>query len=864
MIDTKAIGKLNSILKCNQRNHQKSGKKNNTPHRVENEKYFSRTNLIREKYIKKIINEYGDDLTHIIDTSSDKNNKEKLKRIQNKNQNNDIEFTHLNNFEIDRQLCKIKGKNIYEGTAGKINEVIIETLNKSGQCIYVENSIFEAYIKKKKNVDKLNYIREYPKEEDGYDTFIHNNLYNDHLYKKHESLINFDYNRYNVNSIFSNYKNIKKKELNNDNNNTIFDENNEYNNLYKNYERTQNQFNNNYVYKTNINKSSKKNKNNYNDENSHYNETIKTAYIFDPFEYDDQNIKLTANSIKCNVRDLKNGTYVISYTIRKSGQYYLSIFYKKKPVANTPYSITIKPSTPYPPNCLVYKYINHRLITPLNKTRKRKASENEPSENEASENETSENEASENEASENESNENDHSVESKHNWKTRNGKNDIENIGAKNIFHQTIETQSNTSNNYSNNENDTFYDSSQSGGYNSECNEDSNNCKNMHVLKFEDEEDNEENKKFNNFFIQCYDAYKNKIKDGNETFEVTGLGDVKITKVNNLSNGIYEVIYKYVKKNYQKYNKDDFITPPNYNTYREIKVKLNGCHVKGSPFQIILKNDKKYEYLNKIRNLLPINNINVFNPIASLNNIINSYKYIKTNYFTNEDGNIFMNINPYYKNKELDKILKKVDANLISIMSIPMKEQLFNYIRHINRDKHIIKLKSILFKELITSLYKIINCSEQIYQGLEEDEQSLVKLRQIQNDTISDVNTMYQSLKDKNVHTLPFDFSINDMKLYEQKLKETKKKLLEKQKELIDKYTNIKNKEHQFYKDREDITKQLVDKYELHQVMYDQSKNALMQTNANLKKKTLTSINQAYKREKKMIMFKGTNNLDGI
>ncbi|CXH83695.1 conserved Plasmodium protein, unknown function [Plasmodium berghei] len=845
MIDDKAIGKLNSILKCNQKKQQKSGKKNSTSHRIENEKYFSRAYLIGEKYIKKIINEYRDDLTHIIDTSSDKNTKEKLKRLQNKNQNNDIEFTHLNNFEIDHRLCKIKGKNIYEGTAGKINEVIIETLNKSGQCVYVENSIFEAYIKKKKYVDKLNYIREYPKEENGYDMFIHNNLYNEHLYKKHESLINCDYNRYNVNSIFSNYKNIKKKELNSDDN-TIFGENNEYNYRSKSCERKKNQLNNNYAYKTNINKSKKKSKNNC-DENSHYNETIKNAYIFDPFEYDDQNIKLTTNSIKCNVRDLKNGTYVISYTIRKSGQYYLSIFYKKKPIANTPYNITIKPSTSYPPNCIVYKYINHRIIIPVNKTNKHKTSENYgllyP---------------------DYETSLHDHSVEFEHNWKTSNEKNYIENIEKKSLFHQTIETQSNTSNSYSNNENDILHGSSHSEGCNYGYNEDSNDYKNMHVLKFDDEEDNEENKKFNNFFIQCYDAYKNKIKGGNETFEVTGLGDVKITKINNLQNGIYEVIYKYVKKNYQNYSEDDFVSPSNYNTYREIKVKLNGCHVKGSPFQIILKNDKKYEYLNKIRNLLPINNINVFNPIGSLNNIINSYKYIKTNYLTNEDGNIFMNINPYYKNKELDKILKKVDANLISIMSIPMKEQLFNYIRHINRDKHIMKLKSILFKELISSLYKIINCSEQIYQGLEEDEQCLVKLRQIQNDTISDVNTMYQSLKDKNVHTLPFDFSINDMKLYEQKLKETKKKLLEKQKELINKYTNIKNKEHQFYKDREDITKQLVDKYELHQAMYDQSKSALMQTHANLKKKTLTSINQAYKREKKMIMFKGTNNLDGI
>lgn len=84
MIDDKAIGKLNSILKCNQKKQQKSGKKNSTSHRIENEKYFSRAYLIGEKYIKKIINEYRDDLTHIIDTSSDKNTKEKLKRLQNK------------------------------------------------------------------------------------------------------------------------------------------------------------------------------------------------------------------------------------------------------------------------------------------------------------------------------------------------------------------------------------------------------------------------------------------------------------------------------------------------------------------------------------------------------------------------------------------------------------------------------------------------------------------------------------------------------------------------------------------------------------------------------------------------------------
>ncbi|SCN58805.1 conserved Plasmodium protein, unknown function [Plasmodium chabaudi chabaudi] len=843
MIDAKVIGKLNSILKCNPRKQEKRHSKSHT---IENDKYFSRTNLIGEKYIKKIINEYGNDLANIIDTSSDSNAKEKLKRLQNKDQNNDIELTYLNNFEIDHRLCKVKGKNLYEGTAGKINEIIVETLNKSGQCVYVENSIFEAYIKKKENVDKLNYVREYPKEDNGYDSFINNNLYNEHLYKKHESLINFDYNRYNVNSIFSNYKNIKKKELNGDDS-INFGDHSEYNDQFKICEKKKNQLNNSDIYKTDINKSKQKNKNISDDENRHYNETIKNAYIFEPLEYDDQNIKLTTNSIKCNVRDLKNGTYVISYAIRKSGQYYLSIFYKKKPVANTPYNITIKPSAAYAPNCVVYKYINHRIIVPVNKKNKNKTNKDRALLSPNHENSL-----------------HDHSVKFEHNWKTTNAKSNTANIGEASIFHQTIETQSNTSSDYSNNESDKFYDSSHSEKNNSVYNEDSIDYKNMYVLKFDDKEDNEENKKFNNFFIQCYDAYKNKIKDGNETFEVTGLGDIKITKVNNLSNGIYEVIYKYVKKNYLKYTEGDLDAPSNDHTYREIKVKLNGCHVKGSPFQIILKNDKKYKYLNKLKNLLPITNINEFNPIGSLNSIINSYKYIKTNYLTNEDGNIFMNLNPYYKNKEIDNILKKVDANLISIMSIPMKEQLFNYIRHINHDQHIVKLKNILFKELITSLYKIINCSEQIYQELEEDEQNLVKLRQIQNGTISDVNIMYQSLKNKNVHTLPFDFSINDMKLYEQKLKETKKKLLEKQKELINKYTNIKNKEQQFYKDREDITKQLVDKYELHRAMYDRSKNALIQTNANLKKITLTNINQACKREKKLTIFRGTNNLDGI
>ncbi|VTZ66310.1 conserved Plasmodium protein, unknown function [Plasmodium chabaudi chabaudi] len=843
MIDAKVIGKLNSILKCNPRKQEKRHSKSHT---IENDKYFSRTNLIGEKYIKKIINEYGNDLANIIDTSSDSNAKEKLKRLQNKDQNNDIELTYLNNFEIDHRLCKVKGKNLYEGTAGKINEIIVETLNKSGQCVYVENSIFEAYIKKKENVDKLNYVREYPKEDNGYDSFINNNLYNEHLYKKHESLINFDYNRYNVNSIFSNYKNIKKKELNGDDS-INFGDHSEYNDQSKICEKKKNQLNNSDIYKTDINKSKQKNKNISDDENRHYNETIKNAYIFEPLEYDDQNIKLTTNSIKCNVRDLKNGTYVISYAIRKSGQYYLSIFYKKKPVANTPYNITIKPSAAYAPNCVVYKYINHRIIVPANKKNKNKTNKDRGLLSPNHENSL-----------------HDHSVKFEHNWKTTNAKSNTANIGEASIFHQTIETQSNTSSDYSNNECDKFYDSSHSEKNNSVYNEDSIDYKNMYVLKFDDKEDNEENKKFNNFFIQCYDAYKNKIKDGNETFEVTGLGDIKITKVNNLSNGIYEVIYKYVKKNYLKYTEGDLDAPSNDHTYREIKVKLNGCHVKGSPFQIILKNDKKYKYLNKLKNLLPITNINEFNPIGSLNSIINSYKYIKTNYLTNEDGNIFMNLNPYYKNKEIDNILKKVDANLISIMSIPMKEQLFNYIRHINHDQHIVKLKNILFKELITSLYKIINCSEQIYQELEEDEQNLVKLRQIQNGTISDVNIMYQSLKNKNVHTLPFDFSINDMKLYEQKLKETKKKLLEKQKELINKYTNIKNKEQQFYKDREDITKQLVDKYELHRAMYDRSKNALIQTNANLKKITLTNINQACKREKKLTIFRGTNNLDGI
>ncbi|ETW37804.1 hypothetical protein PFTANZ_01454 [Plasmodium falciparum Tanzania (2000708)] len=41
-----------------------------------------------------------------------------------------------------------------------------------------------------------------------YVKFINNNLFNKYLYDKHHSLINLNYNKYNINANFSNYKNV--------------------------------------------------------------------------------------------------------------------------------------------------------------------------------------------------------------------------------------------------------------------------------------------------------------------------------------------------------------------------------------------------------------------------------------------------------------------------------------------------------------------------------------------------------------------------------------------------------------------------------------------------------------------------------
>ncbi|CRG93721.1 conserved Plasmodium protein, unknown function [Plasmodium gallinaceum] len=847
MNNRKHINKLNNILKCDSIKQNKI-RRNNIKYENINEKYLNVTNCIGKKYIEKLINECYD----LVNNTSEDETTNKIKNYDGKNKNNDIEFIKLSNLEVDNILCKIKGANLHEGRAGMLNEVIMETLNKVGEYIYIENCDFEAFVKKKDEVDNLNYIKEPSEKENGYDIFINNNLYNKYLHQKHHDLINLNYNKYNINANFSNYKNIKEKKINEKN--TFFDELKAYNSVSvneqnernENYNTKESNILNKYYDFSESNKSKKRicyNENIFSEnhskiyENNSYNETIKKCYIFPPSEYDDESIKLIKNGLKCNIRDLKNGSYVISFNIRKSGYYYLSIFYKKKPVAESPYLIHIKPSTPYATNCILYKDSNNKIIIPTPKKKKYKKKIHKNSKKEIS-------------SSKNLSNIYSNSFYS----------------GEFNLNYSYSDNETNselycdTDNTYCSSISNKYPVSSDSDVNEGNRNRNSYNGINMNILKCYNEE--EENNRFSNFFIQSYDAYNNKINEGKTTYEVIGLGDIKITEINDLNNGIYEVVYKYLSSNNSNNGYNNNIN--NSNKYREIRVTLNGFHIKGSPFRIILKNDKNAFLLNKIKNLLPIHNLNTFNPTESILNIMNSYKNIKDSYLNEENKTYYMNIYPYYEKNELDKILKKVDNNLISLMTIPMKEQIFNYIKYMNDDKELVKLKKTLYKELLVANSKMLNCAFIFNEDFEEGKQNLMKDRNLQEQTIKEITLMYKSLKEKNIHTLPFEFAIKDMKLYEQEINNKKKELLEKQNKLIERYNILKGKETKFYEDREQITKELKNKYKLHQTIYECSQDALIKNNNNLKRITISNIKRSTKNEKNLLTLKSEKSLKNM
>ncbi|SBT38683.1 conserved Plasmodium protein, unknown function [Plasmodium ovale wallikeri] len=853
---------------------RKKSEKDCTPRGVINEQYLRRSNLIGKKYIEKAINEY--DWEYCLPEGEE--------RTEGKGHHSDIEFANLSNVEIDCKLCKVKGENLHEGTAGKINQVIVETMNKAGEFVYVEKSTFEAYVKRKEEVDKLFYVKESsPEKENGYSMFINNNLYNSYLYEKHKSLINLDHNRYNINANFSNYKNIKERKKKNGENLLFYqwDDNDMFDSFGDRQSEngpTDHQTKCTMLKSTNRNTQIDRHRfvenkacaekatritspiDNPLNRNDMYNETIKSGYIFDTPEYDEENIKLTKNGLKCTIRDLQNGSYIISYTVRKSGHYYLSIFNNKKLVGNSPYLVLIKPSIAYPPNCVVYKDMNNKITILKREKKKKKKKVDQMGSN----------------GHNVMTNPNNSSIYGKpFTIVTSNGMNTC--IGGE-TGHHNRNGESSLPPAGMLYEGDVCKGCPTESNSGSDCNGDGSSDRNSdysewerdhrdeastYVLKIREEE---ENKEYDNFFIQSYDAYGNKITKGNEHFEVSSMGDVKIEKVKDMNNGTYEVIYRYVNKHFNGCVNNLHLTGCCYEkhcyvTYREVKVTLYGINVKGSPFHIILKNDKRMAYLNKIKCLLPIDDINDVNIINKMYNIISSYNYIKESHLKDNelDTTNFINVNPYYDHTELVKILKKVDNRLISFMSIPMKVQLVNYIKCLNNDIHIVNLKNRLFEELVDALKKMIYYAEKEFNFLENDKDELLKIRDIQNRTIDETYTMYESLKEKKIHTLPFDFSIEDMKSYEDKLINKKRELIDKQNALIERYNNIKKMEQKFYHDRDDITNKLTQQYELHQTIYERSKNALIHTNNNLKRVTLSSIKRTCSKEKKVLSLRGTD-----
>ncbi|CAA9989184.1 conserved Plasmodium protein, unknown function [Plasmodium knowlesi strain H] len=835
-----ALGMLNDMLKWDPSKKHRSKNKARERHveKEVNKKYLNRTKQIGRKYIEQVMIECGaDDITNDSEsflTGGMTNGIESSPTMRKERK--DIEFTPLCNAEIDPVACKVKGRNLYEGTAGVLNEVIIETISKTGECIYVENYTFEAYVKEREKVDQLNYQREHTQQEDNrYDLYIRNTLYNQFQREKHQTLININHNRYNINANFANYKHVgcEEKEVcfgvstKRDGEPFIVGVTEGRNAQSGSTCRSSNMHSGRDQRRANtFMEVSSTHANNMTE-----NQTMREGYMFDSEIYDSESVKLVEKSFKCNISDLKNGTYVVTYNLGRCGYYYLSIFCKKKIVGNSPYLIYIKPNVAYAPNCVVYKRVNGEMIFPTANRgegrRNWKLSTRGRFKNIYNDSLCA------------------NSFELAHSHFSESGVDNSSEGGASEGLLSNSEEQCHVQDDDKDEEK---YDDDDDGASN--ASEEDNL---MHILKYEagrnpgDCSDDENHKQFDNFFIQSYDAYRNAICEGGDSFEAHALGGVKIVRVNDLQNGSYEVIYSYISSRNSTYAEEGSIP------YRQINVTLNGWHVKGSPFRIVHRKDKQMHYLQRIKNLLPIDEINPVDPLRSLHDIMQSYRYVKENYLDEKQERYFMQLNPYYKQDELNKILRKIDPNLVSLMSIPLRQQLLNHVMHLNNDRKVVKLKQVLFKELFLTLRKMVNCADSYNDDLEKDKVSLLEERRTHDVSIREANAMYESLKGKNIHSLPFDFSIKDMKKYEDKLALKKKELLEKQTKLINRYNSIKCKEKKFYQDREEITTQLTKKYEMHQTIYEHSQKALIHTNSALKKITISNIKRNCSAERALL-----------
>ncbi|KJP86985.1 hypothetical protein AK88_03384 [Plasmodium fragile] len=821
MKDATPLRMLNDMLKCDPAKKHRSKNKVRERHAEKevNKKYLNRSKQIGHKYIEQVMSECGaDDLTNDWDSFHTGGMPNGLKASPTmRKEKKDIEFTPVSNEEIDPVACKVKGGNLYEGTAGVLNEVVIETVSKTGECIYVQNYTFEAYVKQREQVDQLNYQREYIQEDNRCDLYIRNNLYNQFQIEKHQTIINSDHNRYNINANFANYKHVGCEEREAC--------------LWGDTKRGEHHI----VGVTEGGKwksgsscrspvrsgRDQRGENTFTEESSAHsnnaqNQTIREGYIFESETYDSENMKLIQNSFKCNIRDLKNGTYVVTYNLGRCGYYYLSLLFKKKIVANSPYLICIKPNVAYAPNCVVYKRVSGGMVFPKIKRveggKERKLLPTGQGFNQIYNDSLCAN-----------------SFELAHSdfceWEERSsGSSSSEGLLSDGERQRRM------------------------GGHDEQVGEEEDGeDPPMHIFKCDDGRHDETHKQYDNFFIQSYDAYGNAISEGGDSFEANALGGVKIVRVNDLQNGSYEVIYSYIRS---KMATDEEKGPI---PYKQINVTLNGLHVKGSPFRIVHKNDKQMGYLQRIKNLLPIDEVNPVDPVRSLHSIMQSYRYVKENYLDEHKERYFIQLSPYYQREELNKILRKVDPNLVSLMSIPLRQQLLNHVMHMNNDTKMVKLKQVLFKELFVTLGKMVNCASSYFDQVEQDKVNLLHDRRTQDVSIREANAMYESLKEKNVHSLPFDFSIKDMKLYEEKLALKKKELLEKQTQLINRYNSIKGREKKFYEEREQITNQLTQKYELHQAIYEHSHRALIHTNGALKKITISNIKRNCSAERRVL-----------
>lgn len=613
-----------------------------------------------------------------------------------------------------------------------------------------------------------------------------------------------------------------------------------------------------------------------------FNETIKGAYIFRTNEFSTEDKKLIDTTIACNIKNLKNGTYIITFNIRKSGSYYLSIFVNKHLAANCPYLIYVKPSIAHPSNCIIYKTLHNKIITPKNvikKNRQKKQQQKGKTERKMVEASYLQNIMAPLNMSDqfikkkNRSLQrkklssylkNSYSTGNKYEAQTKEERQNFQEEGNTDKRESFIGFKWERKNTLSGTDDETFIkthsetdeeremleeatDTNESSDTEKEEGE-TNNEKEVYEWALEQrrnessppksflkcytddgDDDDEEIKTFSNFFIESYDAYNNKITDGKDQYEIKSLGSVKIVEINNFNNGTYEVIYRYLKDE---------------NTYREIQITLNGFHVKGSPFLIILKNDKNKTFLKTLKNILPISNVDDFNPEQKLLHIMQSYKYVKERNLSEARDNktLFISLHPYYTKKELISILKKIDKNIITLMSLPMKEQLFHYMKHLQGDKKIAELKKTLFKELLVANCKMLSCASSLNQHFQTNKKELAHSREIGENTLEEINRMYTALKNKTIRTLPFTFEMKDMDLYEKQLKLKKQELITKQNQLVQKYEELKNKELQFCIDRKNITEKLRDKYELHQDLYEASRDALLQKTNSLKHTIVTNI----------------------